>query len=550
MAESNFNICELYCPSVESFEVLKELLKKFPVHIYNSLPEDIPTEPGDSSIMIIGWPYVKQYFPEHNILDKEINPKVFWTHEFGEKKEEFFDDVNKFVTNSIVDWLPSDHIEYDPFIEGDLSEFLKQNASPKSYMYVYHHLGALYLRSVEKDIILNLKSLEYVYDDVKNSLTEVFSDYRLLPFSCANIKEVFDIDKLKYITVENLFWIKHGVELEEKSFFDIIPGADYYKYVPYFLSLVTDLNLNDDEKGFLKRMKEKDIITNWLSEQEVCFQNAYENDSINFIRRDNKKFARFTYSNKRTLTGRLMSKDSFNIQNLPKDSPIRKEIVSRFSGGRILVCDYTSFETRISMFLTRDQKFIDEYNKKDIHYELGKSIFQKEEITVGERSTAKLLSHAMLYGASRKRLVEMLSNKMADPERGLYFAQEMMKPIIEYSNNLVEQVKSFGRIKTHKGSIVYPDKEFAAFNNLVQSTASEIMVDKLFEIQDLLKDKKSKFMFQIHDSLVFDIHPTEKKLIEDILKTLSKFNNAAFALGYRLGKNYDSLGEKKFFIFS
>jgi len=550
MATTSFRVCEIYSPEKESFEVLKEYLKKFPVHISATLPTSIPCEVDDTPIQIVGWPNLKEYFPKHNILDKEVNNKVCWTHTHTENKNEFFDDIKDFVTKSVMEWLPSDHIEYDAFIEGDLEGFLEKNIAPLHPIYIYYHGGALYLRNMDKDFIVNIESLKYYMEDFKGELTRILGKYDLLPFSYLNIDPVIDIEALDLVTVENVFWIKNGAELDEKTYFNVVPGMDYHKYVPFFLSLIADLDLNEEQKVFLKRMQEKDRITTWISNQDVCFHNTFEHDSIDFQTRDNRKFAKFNYSNKRTITGRIVSKDKFNIQNLPKDSPIRASIISRFRGGRIFVCDYTSFETRISMHLSRDKKFIEDFNNKDIHYELGKEIFQKEIITNGERSTAKGLSHTMLYGASHKRLVDMLSSHMADPELGLYYAKQMLKPIIEFSEKLIKEVKLSQKIKTHKGSIIYPEKDYAAFNNLIQSTAAEIMTDKLFEIRELLKTKKSKFLFQIHDSLIFDVHPTEQKLIEEILKTLSKLRNASFALGYRIGVNYADLGEKKFFIYS
>lgn len=550
MASKSFSVCEVYAPEKDSFEVLKEYLKKFPVHISNTLPTDIPCESDDTPIQIVGWGNLKEFFPKHNIFDKSVNDKVCWTHTHAENKDEFFDDVKSFVTKSVMEWLPDSHKEYDAFIEGDLEGFLKKEIDPLHPIYIYYNKGALYLRNLESDYIINVESLKYYTDDYKSFLTRIFSKYTLLPFSYLNVDPVLDIESLAMVTIENVFWIKNGAELDERTYFNVVPGMDYHKYVPFFLSLIADLDLDEEQRSFLKRMQEKDRITTWISNQDVCFHNTFEHDSISFKTRDNKKFAKFNYSNKRTITGRIVAKDSFNIQNLPKDSPIRSSIISRFRNGRILVCDYTSFETRISMHLSGNKEFIQEFNDKDIHYELGKAMFQRDVITNGERSSAKGLSHAMLYGASHKRLVDMLSSQMADPELGLYYAKQMMGPIIDFSEKLIKEVKVSQKIKTHKGSIIYPDKEYAAFNNLIQSTAAEIMTDKLFEIRELLKSMKSKFMFQIHDSLIFDIHPTEQNLVEEILKTLSKLKSTSFALGYRIGRNYAELGEKKFYSYS
>jgi DNA polymerase I-like protein with 3'-5' exonuclease and polymerase domains len=50
-------------------------------------------------------------------------------------------------------------------------------------------------------------------------------------------------------------------------------------------------------------------------------------------------------------------------------------------------------------------------------------------------------------------------------------------------------------------------------------------------------------MFQVHDSLVFDLHPSEHFLIEDFLRILMQHNNMAFRVSYSMGPNYKELHE-------
>jgi DNA polymerase I-like protein with 3'-5' exonuclease and polymerase domains len=91
--------------------------------------------------------------------------------------------------------------------------------------------------------------------------------------------------------------------------------------------------------------------------------------------------------------------------------------------------------------------------------------------------------------------------------------------------------------------VVRTEKAHASFNNYIQSSASEIVVDKVFEMRELLKSKQSQFLFQVHDSLVFDIHPSEKSLIKDIGNVLSKHKNMNFTLAYKFGENYKNLSQ-------
>ena len=82
-----------------------------------------------------------------------------------------------------------------------------------------------------------------------------------------------------------------------------------------------------------------------------------------------------------------------------------------------------------------------------------------------------------------------------------------------------------------------PNKEWAAYNNYVQSIAADMVVDKLFKIKELLSDKKSQFMYQVFDSFVFDIHPEELYLLENIKNILEKNGKYNFDIQYITGKN-------------
>jgi len=244
-----------------------------------------------------------------------------------------------------------------------------------------------------------------------------------------------------------------------------------------------------------------------------------------------------------------MGKDVWNVQNEPKDSVRRKDMISRFVGGKLLVCDYQSFETWISIYLTRNVNFIKYFKGKDIHTEVGCALYNKKSITPDERTFAKLLNHAMLYGASYKRLVSMIADKdIKDPTERLYYVQKLLGPIIDNSKIINDEVKKIGYSITSWGSIVKPDKTYAAYNNLIQTTASEILVDKIDLIRDFLKDKNSDFVFQVHDSLIFDISPQDVGIIPKILDIISTFKKTSFPITYKTGGNYADLSEETVYL--
>ena len=117
---------------------------------------------------------------------------------------------------------------------------------------------------------------------------------------------------------------------------------------------------------------------------------------------------------------------------LPKDSTIRKQMVSRFKGGRIAVFDYKSFETRLSMYLSRNEEFILKNMNSDLHMNTAKEIFEVENPTNEERVLAKRMNHTMLYGGGDKLLKDMLSEAgVEDEERSLKNVKEFLEPILD-----------------------------------------------------------------------------------------------------------------------
>lgn len=73
---------------------------------YNDIDTSVPT-------LIIGWNNVKSIFPNASILDKEINPNIFWTFGRTERRVDYERDINSFYLYCIKNI--SLHIKYNFF---------------------------------------------------------------------------------------------------------------------------------------------------------------------------------------------------------------------------------------------------------------------------------------------------------------------------------------------------------------------------------------------------------------------------------------------------
>lgn len=541
-----FRICKIISETEESANKLKEYLGGYPVEITTGLQleeyYEVPT-------LIIGWNTVKNNYSSQKINNQEIVKNLFWTYNEDECKEiidgeGFFRTIEDFVNKNIKSWFPSEYIVFDSVIHGDFSNFINTSIDNDKITYVHFNKGALYMRNGDNNFIINAKSLWITESNYRNTITEVLNNLNCIVYSYNHIEEYTDLDKLLNIRALDIIrWIKFGVETPIK-YFQIIPSIDISKYIPFMMSMIPiyTLELDDDEEVFFERMCVRDKIARWMSTRYVSFDYSF-NKNLSFIYRDNAKLAQINYSTKKTITGRIMCVDRYNPQNLPKEGEGRTKIISRFRNGRIYQFDYTSFEARIALYLTNDEEFIQDYYDKDIHSETAVIIFETHDFTPEQRDVAKLANMAIMYGAGEDTTMKLLS-KYTEPEEKLRRIKIFLEPIFKKAREIIEESKRNGYLINKWGSIIRPEKDYAGFNNYLQSTASEIVVDKVLEIKELLRPYRSQFIFQVHDSFVFDVHPEEVDIVQTIAKTLSYNKGMMFSVNYKSGPNYKDLSSE------
>jgi hypothetical protein len=509
-SESNINSYSLefdnYCVGIFSYKDL-------------NIEEDfqIPT-------LIIGWDFIKNNFSGIKISKKKIRKNLFWTFSDNEEKGATEKDIKKFIIKSLEEYLPVNYRNFDCIIDGNVSnhqdKIFSQNLNfcffSKNVIYVYNDLGFYGI---------NLSSIDYIFESSNNFIDSISKKYRLIFFNYDNLKSFKIEDNKEFITLENICWICNNFTITETSLHKFSPYPLNEKYFVFLMSKFYDiLNCSIiDNQNILSRLFKKDFITDWLSSRHINFEG-------------NKRLI-LKYSNKRTITGRINCADKkFNPQLLPKNSEIRYQIISEFKNGKIVLFDFISFETKLSVYLTKDEVFIDKLKNSDLHIETSKIIFSKDEISLKERKIGKQINHAIIYGVGNDKLKSiLLENKLSI--KLIDKIKKFLDPIIQNSKKISDSFKKSGYIINPYNTIIYPNKEWAVYNNYVQSIAADIVVDKLFKIRELLKDRKSNFMYQVYDSFIFDIHPDEQELLENIKNILEKNGKYFFEVDLKIGKN-------------
>ena len=241
-----------------------------------------------------------------------------------------------------------------------------------------------------------------------------------------------------------------------------------------------------------------------------------------------------------TTTGRLSSNNP-NLQNIPIRSTngkqIRKAFIPRQPSWKILSADYSQIELRILAALSEDPSMIQAFNdKQDIHASTAAKIFEIPIVDVSreQRSTAKMVNFGIPYGISAFGLAQRLGTVSRTEAQAIIDNYFQQFPTIEnYIQKQVEKARKDGYVTTLLGRRRYlrdinssngsirAASERNAINMPIQGTAADLIKIAMIGIsKQMIKAKlQSKMLLQVHDELIFDLHPDEESELKEILET-------------------------------
>ncbi len=228
-------------------------------------------------------------------------------------------------------------------------------------------------------------------------------------------------------------------------------------------------------------------------------------------------------------TGRLASSDP-NLQNIPVRSTAGRKIRQAFvprKGSTLLSCDYSQIELRVMAALACDPTMITAFQDgADIHTITAAKVHgvTPEEVTREMRSGAKMVNFGIIYGISAFGLSQRLAiprNEAAEIIDAYFREYPAIKA---YMDRTIAESREKGYAETLSGRRRhYPDlnssnaglrqnAERAAINMPIQGTSADMIKIAMIRIDDLLRKKpyQTKMLLQVHDELVFDLHPDEE----------------------------------------
>ena len=241
-------------------------------------------------------------------------------------------------------------------------------------------------------------------------------------------------------------------------------------------------------------------------------------------------------------TGRLSSNNP-NLQNIPirteKGRQIRAAFVPRDKDYLFMSADYSQIELRIAASFAKDETMIEAFrNKRDIHATTAAKVFKValEKVTPDMRRKAKEVNFGILYGSTAFGLSQNLgiSRTEAGEIIEAYFTE--FSAIKRYMDDSINFAREKEYVETILGRRRYlrdinsrniTTRGFAernAINAPIQGSAADIIKVAMIQIQKWLQRErlKTKMIMQVHDELVFDLHPEEREIIKPKIIELMK----------------------------
>jgi DNA polymerase I len=244
-----------------------------------------------------------------------------------------------------------------------------------------------------------------------------------------------------------------------------------------------------------------------------------------------------------TSTGRLSSSNP-NLQNIPIRTAFSRQIRAGFvpqPGWLLVAADYSQIELRILAHLSQEPILLETYqNNRDIHTLTAKLLFEKEEITSEERRLAKVINFGVIYGMGAQRFARESGFKTSAAKTFIERFNQEYSQVFTYLQQMQREAIAHGYVTTIKGRRRYfnfgsenlkqlrgrdpsqidldkiklrdqYDAQLlrAAANAPIQGSSADIIKIAMVELHEILRGRRANLLLQVHDELVFEVHPDE-----------------------------------------
>lgn len=298
----------------------------------------------------------------------------------------------------------------------------------------------------------------------------------------------------------------------------------------------TKTGFSTDAASLEKLAGQHPVVDHLLVYREVeKLRSTYAEGLLAEVGPDHRIHATFNQTVART--GRLSS-DAPNLHNIPVRSEEGRQFRRAFipaAGTKLLVADYNQIELRCIAHLAEDPGLIESFTSgRDIHNETAARVFGVDpaEVTVEQRSKAKMVSYGLAYGMEAYGLGQRLNIPTEDAQEILdaYFAA--FPAVKEYMERTVAEARERGYTETLFGRRrqipelasqnyrIRQAGERQAMNAGIQGLAADIFKVALVNIDTALRAEglASRLILQVHDEVLLEVPPAELEVACELVR--------------------------------
>ncbi|MGZ0177173.1 MAG: DNA polymerase I [Acidimicrobiales bacterium] len=245
---------------------------------------------------------------------------------------------------------------------------------------------------------------------------------------------------------------------------------------------------------------------------------------------------RATFNQTVARTGRLSS-DKPNLHNIPVRSERGRNFRRAFVAGddkTLLIADYNQIELRCIAHLAEDPGLITAFEAgDDIHNATASRVFgvKPEDVTVEQRSKAKMVSYGLAYGMESYGLGQRLGIPTNEAQVILDAYFEAFPAVRQYMDDTVAEARQRGYTETLFGRRrqipelsssnfrIRQAGERQAMNAGIQGLAADIFKVALVELDKGLDESslEAEVILQVHDEVVLEVPPAELDATRDLV---------------------------------
>jgi DNA polymerase I len=254
-----------------------------------------------------------------------------------------------------------------------------------------------------------------------------------------------------------------------------------------------------------------------------------------------------------TATGRLSSSEP-NLQNIPIRSAFSRQIRKAFlpqEGWLLAGADYSQIELRILAHLSQEPTLLEAYRTgQDVHTLTAKLLLEKDDITSDDRRLGKIINFGVIYGMGAQRFAREAGVKTTEAKAFIERFNQRYANVFAYLKQMEREAIAQGFVETIAGRRRYfhfgseslqklrgrdpnsidlaqiklrdqYDAQMlrAAANAPIQGSSADIIKLAMIQIQQQLDPDQARLLLQVHDELVFEVHPDAWSTVQTLIKT-------------------------------